>query len=125
MVPPLAPADSKIALPGLRADIFKVTSDGQEHGKIIRVGGVLSFNSESDHLEAKYVMSKLGYPLIEDREAEEKAFWAIAMEPFNPPAQPQHIMRYVWTEHGYKKEVVLNFGAGHYLLDLHFSAAKE
>lgn len=124
MVPPMPLAGGRISLTGLRADIVKVAGSGHEHGAII-VTGSLDFHSDADDLEAGHVMKELGYSWSEDREAEFNAFMAIAREPFNPPAQRQYIMHHIWSEDGYKKEVVLNFGAGQHLWILNFLVTNE
>ena len=97
MVPPM-PTTNGWALAGLLARVGTVTKDGQEHGAIVSVTGSLEVHSNAPNLEAKHVMNELGYPWVEDREAEGRAFMAIAREPFNPPAQPQHICNALCVE---------------------------
>jgi hypothetical protein len=125
MVPPMPWGTGGGALQGLRAEIFKVTSDGQEHGKIARVRVFLEIHSGDNHLEAEHVMGIFGYPWQEDREAENQVFIAITREPFNPPARTPYIVHCAWTEHGYAKVVELNFGADDRLWTFNFSASRK
>jgi hypothetical protein len=84
----------------------------ESNGSIEKVVGSINFQGRNPSGNFSNVTKELGLRWVEDIDAEQKTFQAIAREPFNPPAKPQRIIRYDCSR---PKEIecnlVLDFGS--------------